>query len=68
MLSPLYDDPGGDHGLVFAIPAENPPRKRLKIMPLDLALLAKVFSQDVRHTGPDPAMSDWTTRRLTHLS
>jgi hypothetical protein len=47
-LSALHGNPGGDHGLVCAIPAKDPLRRHLEILPLDLASLAGVCSQDAR--------------------
>jgi hypothetical protein len=56
-LSAVYNNPGGDHGLAFAIPAEDPPRRYLGILPLDLAPLADVCSQDARCTRLELVMS-----------
>jgi hypothetical protein len=63
-LGSFCDNPGCDHGLVFAIPAEDQPRRNLEILPLDLASLADVCSQDAGPKGLQPAMSGLTTRCL----
>jgi hypothetical protein len=54
-LCALHDNPGGDHGLRTAIPAEDLPWRHLEILPLDLAPLADVCSHDASRTGFDPA-------------
>lgn len=67
-LGALYDDSGGHRGFAFAIPADDPPGRRLEILPLDLAALADVRGQDASSARLGPVTPGMTSRCTTQLT
>jgi len=67
-LSAVDDDSGGHRGFAFAIPADDPPGRRLEVLPLDLATLAGVCGQDAGSARLGPVTPGMTSRCTTQLT